>query len=144
LPNNEHESWSQKSCYTISCRGCELKKLRKIVVGGETYLWKHNYNDCDYSVPLYLLILFEKDRQAEVRVKFPLMGHPIEKCMLNSGFKATKNGMKVIINLNEPKYIAELIQFLMSNKIDFSKGKKHLFENGDQLFIEMGYALTIR
>ena len=116
-----------------------MKKLRKIVVGGETYLWKHNYNDCDYSTPLYLLILFEKDRQAEVRVKFPLMDCPIEKGMLNSGFKATKNGMEFTINLNEPKYIAELIQYLMNNKIDFSKGKKHLLENGYQLFNEMGY-----
>ena len=116
-----------------------MKKLRKIVVNGETYLWKHNYNDCDYSVPLYLLILLEKDRNIEMRVKFPLMDIAVEKCMLNSGFKATKNSREVIINLNEPKYIAEVIQYLINSKIDFSKGKKHLFENGMQLLNEMGY-----
>ena len=110
------------------------------MVNGEIYLWKHNYNNCDYSVPLCLLILLEKDRKAAVRVKFPLKDSTIEKCMLNSGFKATKNSMDVIINLNQPKYIAEIIQYLASHKMDFSTGKKHLFENGWQLFNEMGYA----
>jgi hypothetical protein len=59
--------------------------------------------------------------------------------MLNSGFVTTKNAERVIVNLNEPKYIAELIQYLINSKIDFSKDKKYLFENGEQLLNEMGY-----
>jgi len=128
---------------TYIWRCSRLKKLRKIVVHGETYLWRHNYYDCDYSVPLYLLILLEKNRTAGVRIKFPLKDiSEIEKCMLTSGFKATKNNLEVMINLNKPSYIAEIIQYLANDKIDFSKGKKHLVENGLQLLNEMGYTFV--
>jgi hypothetical protein len=88
------------------------KKLRKIVVDGKTYLWKHNYGEDYYSVPLCLRILLEENRATEIQIIFSLTDKPIEKYVLNSGFEAVKSGESVFINLNEPKYIAEIIQHL--------------------------------
>ena len=116
-----------------------LKKLRRIVVNGESFLWRWRYDGHADCLPSYLLILLENDRRAELRIKFYLTGNPIEICMLNSGFKAIKNDEEFIVNFNEPKYIAEIIQYLMENKVDFSKEKRYIFENGEQLLNEMGY-----
>ena len=117
-----------------------LKKLRKIIVGGESYLWRYRYDDYDYCLPSYLLILPEKDRGNEIRIKFPLIDKPIEKFMLNMGFKELKNGEEVLINLNEPKYVVEFLHYLFdTNKVDFSKKKRYSFEYGEELLNEMGY-----
>ena len=55
-----------------------------------------------------------------------------------------KNSLEVIINLNKPSCIAEIIQYLENDKIDFSQGRKHLYENGLQLLNEMGYDFVRR
>lgn len=121
--------------------GSKLGKLRRIVVEDEVYFWKYRYDDYDYCLPSYLLILSEKYKGAEIRIKFPLIDKPIDSFMLNSGFKAMKNGEEVIINLNEPKYVAEFIRYLLKNGVDFQKKAINIFNNGEELFEEMGYSL---
>lgn len=116
-----------------------MGKLSKIVIDNKAYKWRYRYDDHDYSQPSYLLILPEYGKKSEIRVYFSLIDKPIEKFILNCGLKAKKDGEDVVINLNQPKFISEIIIFLLSYKVDFSLEKVYKFDNGEQILKSIGY-----
>ena len=62
-------------------------------------------------------------------------------CHLNVGFLANKNGIETEININQPAFVSDLINYIIKNKVDFVKEKTYIFENAWTILDEMGYDL---
>ena len=115
-----------------------MAKIRKIVVAGKVYFWRFRYQDQNYSNTSYLLLFPEENRNFEIRISFSLLETSIEKFMLNEGFKARKENKEVIVNLNEPTYVAEFIFHFTQMGLDMTKSKTVTFE-GEALLRLLGY-----
>ncbi len=120
-----------------------MKKLRKIIVDGQEYKWKYKYDDYDYCFPTYLLILPQFDRKSEIKIIFNKLLPPLNITTLNTGVKAIRYGSEVMINLNQPGFTVELLRHLLNNDIDFSKQKRYIFENGEELLNKLGYEFDL-
>ena len=62
--------------------------------------------------------------------------------LLNSGLPATFHGKKVVINLNKPSYVSQIIHYCRENKEEISqagckRGYKHL--DGIKILQKTGY-----
>lgn len=116
------------------------KCLRKLILNEEQFLWQYYYDDLEFTnYPFsYYLIVLASNRKFEIRVLFNKLEPPM---LLNGdkGMTAIKDNREVNLNLNEPKNVKDLIEYLMKNEVDFEKQKKWLFEDGEGLFEKMGY-----
>lgn len=62
--------------------------------------------------------------------------------MLLSGSKgelARRNGEDIYINLNEPKYIREIIECLLNGIVSFKAQDKWVYNDGEELLRKLGY-----
>lgn len=113
------------------------KKFRKLVINKKEYYWTYHYDDYDYIENTYLLILPLFDKKAEIYIIFEKLFPPIHytaHCMTS----AFKNGESIIFNLNQPKFTAEFIDYIMKNKVDFTQQKRYSF-CAENLLKELGY-----
>lgn len=113
--------------------------MRKITINGELFLWRFSYSEQTYAETAFLALVSMKNRNCRIRIYFPLPAC-LEKNMLNLGFKVLKNGADVVLNLNRPKYAAEIIQVLFDySAIDLNVNKTYEFLNGFALLTKAGY-----
>lgn len=113
-----------------------MSRLRKIVVDNIEYKWLYRYDDYDYINYPYLLIVMDSCPKATLCIPFIIQDH----FMLNSGLPAIFQGKEVLINLNQPLYISQIIRQCRENGEDFQqKGYKSL--NGLNILKEIGYEI---
>lgn len=109
-------------------------KLRHIRVEDTTY----NYIVKNWGLKIFhgnfknefLKIDFEKDVSLESNLVF--LGH----------LKVYKSGGEVILNMNQPGFVKEVIIALELKAFDFSVQKQYLITNGLELLEKMGYTLN--
>lgn len=63
---------------------------------------------------------------------------PISGSPLNEGLRMAKEDLTYAVNLNQPKYVAEVLCFLLEMELDKSV-KKVQELNGNELLMRMGY-----
>lgn len=112
-----------------------MRQFRKIVVDGAAFRWLFRYDDYDYIYPSYLLFLPAGSPRAEIRVVFRGVQ---DKFPLNEGLAAIKDGEPVQINLNQPRYVAELLRHCLQQQVDFSEKPRWDFD-GYAALRELGY-----
>lgn len=113
--------------------------MRKIVVGGQTYWWSyHTVRDVYYRSALTLIT---EDRKTKWIVKFTTVDTITAGSPLNEGLRVTKEGQSYAINLNQPKYVAEVLQHVLGMGLDTSAKNVHEL-NGNELLANMGYRDT--
>lgn len=106
------------------------------------YRWRYFNDDLDFAnYPFsYLLIIPFEDNKKEIRIIFKKLIPP----MLLPGFsgnRAAKNGEECCINLNEPRYIREITEYLLEEIVDFNIKSKWTFDDGETILVNMGYQL---
>jgi hypothetical protein len=86
--------------------------FRKIVVKNKTFFWLYSFDDYDYSSDSGVIIKDqEKGKGKWVFIRFCLKNGAY--CPFNEGLSALKKAEKVVINLNRPKYIAEMLEYIL-------------------------------
>lgn len=114
-----------------------MQKFRKITVDDIDYKWLFRYDDYDYINYPYLLIVMNSCPKATLQITFAIKEH----FQLNSGLLTSYQGNKVIINLNQPLYISQIIQQCRKDGVQFEKnGYQYL--NGVKILKEIGYEIN--
>lgn len=113
--------------------------MGKIVVGGHTYWWSYQtVRDMYYRSTLTLIT---EDRKNKWIVKFTTIDTITAGSPLNEGLRVIKEGQNYAINLNQPKYVAEVLQYVLDMGLDTSAKNVHEL-NGNDLLAGMGYRDT--
>ncbi len=84
-----------------------MRKFRKIIVNNLEYKWLFRYKSYDYQKIPYLLIVAKDSPETTLRINFPIKDH----FLLNCGIPAAFHGQQVSINLNQPFFIFQMIQW---------------------------------
>lgn len=120
-------------------------KNRKITVDNQVYLWnftpKHALVNEMWISRLYFSPYDDKSKSVTCMFQSPVT-YPTG-CAFNEGFLAIRNGQKYEINLNQPKFVAEVIKFMLDKKVDFEQDKQYHFREANRLLKEMGYVEEI-
>ena len=106
------------------------QKFRKITVKNLKFLWCFSEKWMGKYWQSYLTIKLETDKQAQVIIKYLSEDTYICSNPLNTGLPVRKNQEELELNLNKPKFIAEILSYLLENEVDLTKQKKYLFANG--------------
>lgn len=116
-----------------------MAHFRKITVDDNIYMWRYSFDDYDWLMPSTLTIRTE-DKLLKIILVFPLEKSGM-KCPFNIGVDALKNGEPVKINLNQPRFTAEMIHYLFSeNIVDTSKNTQYF--NGLGILDLLGYRFS--
>ncbi len=115
-----------------------MRRFRNIIIENVEYKWLFRYDDYDYSKCPYLLIVKKSFSEETWCIYFSITNH----FLLNSGLPATFHGKKVVINLNKPSYVSQIIHYCRENKEEISqagckRGYKHL--DGIKILQKTGY-----
>ena len=105
-------------------------RKRMITVNMQVFIWNYT-NKYDPTDDTYVSrFFFSPQDRKNIRVEcfFKTKAHFFTGCHLNVGFLATKNGEVFEINFNQPGFIAELIQFILIYKVDFSKQERDVLQ----------------
>lgn len=87
------------------------------------------------------LTLITEDRKNKWIVKFTTIDTITAGSPLNEGLRVIKEGQNYAINLNQPKYVAEVLQYVLDMGLDTSAKNVHEL-NGNDLLAGMGYRDT--
>ncbi|QML58231.1 hypothetical protein NFJ77_21015 [Escherichia coli] len=116
-----------------------MAKLRKIVVAGRTWLWVYRYyyynadeGDC------YLRIISE-DKKAQILIYFRTATCHYGGCPFNDGLPALYNNVKININLNQPRFVAQLLTYVLENVLQGTPSGVIEYENGTEILQQIGY-----
>lgn len=113
-----------------------MRRFRKIIVDGVEYKWLFRYDDYDYCNAPYLLIIMKSTPKAALRINFPIAEH----FLLNSGLPAAFQGKKVVINLNQPSYVSQIIHHCRETENEIPQnGYKRL--DGIEILKQIGYEI---
>lgn len=110
--------------------------MRKIVVGGATYLWSYSTVRDFYCKSKLTLITENKD--IRFIVQFVTTDTPICGSPLNEGLRMMKDDKLYVINFNQPKYVAEVLGYILALNLDTTVKKVYDLE-GNKLLVDMGY-----
>ena len=113
-----------------------MRKFRKITVNNFEYKWFFCYKRYDYQKNPYLLIVAKDSPETTLHINFPLKDH----FMLNCGIPAAFHGQQVSINLNQPFFIAQIVQWC-SEQEDLFKQMGYQYLNGSDILKAIGYEL---
>lgn len=112
--------------------------LRKIVVNGKEYLWTYSFDDYDYQNDSSLVVK-SADKKGKLIVYFKTDKWDHGYCPFNKGVQATLNNEPVTINLNQPRFAAEIIAFVLDKlQVDCLSGTVEL-DDGIQILHDLGY-----
>lgn len=112
--------------------------LRKISVDGNDYLWSYHFDDYDYQNASQLVVK-SADKKGSLIVLFGERNPAVGYCPFNRGVEATLKGKQVTINLNQPRFVAEILtHILKEKKMDRLVGTTML-QNGIEILRDMGY-----
>lgn len=109
-------------------------KLRNITIGSITY---------KYLVGEFSLKIFNPAKNSNnefVRVNFDTRDDLYVGSLIFSGhFKTYKNDEEIILNINTPSFVKEIIIAVGIEKYDFTTQKQYQIDNGLQILEKLGY-----
>ena len=116
--------------------------FRKITVNGKTFEWRFSVDNYDLQLPSHLVF-----RAPERKLKIILYFIPddngksvqIGKCPFQTGLRAFREGEVVLINLNQPRFVAELLQYLLEVRIKPEETGIVTFSDGKEILRVLGY-----
>ncbi len=116
--------------------------FRKITVNGKTFEWRFSVDNYDWQLPSHLVF-----RAPERKLKIILYFIPddngksvqIGKCPFQTGLRAFREGEVVLINLNQPRFVAELLQYLLEVRIKPEETGIVTFSDGKEILRLLGY-----
>ncbi|MCI9399924.1 MAG: hypothetical protein HFJ07_08930 [Lachnospiraceae bacterium] len=116
--------------------------FRKITVNGKTFEWRFSVDNYDWQLPSHLVF-----RAPERKLKIILYFIPddngksvqIGKCPFQTGLRAFREGEVVLINLNQPRFVAELLQYLLEVRIKPEETGIVTFSDGKEILRVLGY-----
>lgn len=116
--------------------------FRKITVNGKTFEWRFSVDNYDWQLPSHLVF-----RALERKLKIILYFIPddnsdsvqIGKCPFQTGLRAFREGEVVLINLNQPRFVAELLQYLLEVRIKPEETGIVTFSDGKEILRVLGY-----
>ena len=116
--------------------------FRKITVNGKTFEWGFSVDNYDWQLPSHLVF-----RALERKLKIILYFIPddnsdsvqIGKCPFQTGLRAFREGEVVLINLNQPRFVAELLQYLLEVRIKPEETGTVTFSDGKEILRLLGY-----
>ena len=116
--------------------------FRKITVNGKTFEWRFSVDNYDWQLPSHLVF-----RAPERKLKIILYFIPddngksvqIGKCPFQTGLRAIREGEVVLINLNQPRFVAELLQYLLEVRIKPEETGIVTFSDGKEILRVLGY-----
>jgi len=119
-----------------------LAFFRKITVNGKTFEWRFSVDNYDWQLPSHLVF-----RAPERKLKIILYFIPddngksvqIGKCPFQTGLRAFREGEVVLINLNQPRFVAELLQYLLEVRIKPEETGIVTFSDGKEILLVLGY-----
>jgi len=96
-------------------------KNRKITIDNHVYLrnFTENHALVDEMWISRLYFSPEDDKSKSVMCMFQSPVIYPSGCAFNEGLLVTQNSQKYVLNLNQPRFIAEIIEFLLANIVDF-------------------------
>lgn len=111
--------------------------MRKIVVNGNTYFW--SYRGVKGDVSKSTLTVISDNKAIRYMFHFSTRDTYTAGNPLNEGLPMIKENEKFLINLNQPKYVAQILQSILDHDLaDYSVKKSYDF-NGNELLLSMGY-----
>lgn len=116
--------------------------FRKITVNGKTFEWRFSVDNYDWQLPSHLVF-----RAPERKLKIILYFIPddngksvqIGKCPFQTGLRVVREGEVVLINLNQPRFVAELLQYLLEVRIKPEETGIVTFSDGKEILRVLGY-----
>lgn len=109
-------------------------KLRTITVGNITY---------KYIVEMFAIKIFNPAKNSNnefVKINFDTRDDLYLGSLIFSGhFRTYKNDEELILNINTPSFVKEIMLYLGIEKYDFSTQKQYQIENGLQILEKLGY-----
>lgn len=112
-------------------------KLRTITIGNITY---------KYVVEMFSLKIFNPAKNSNnefVRVNFDTRDDLYVGSLIFSGhFKTYKNDEEIILNINTPSFVKEIIIAISMEKYDFTTQKQYQIDNGLKILEILGYEVT--
>ena len=111
-----------------------MRKFRKLVVNHLEYKWLFRYDDYDYLYSPYLLIVSQNFPKTTLSIRFPMKDH----FLLNSGMPAVFQGQSVSINLNQPFFISQIVQWC-GEQDDLFHQTGYQYLNGVDILKKIGY-----
>lgn len=116
--------------------------FRKITVNGKTFEWKFSVDDYDWQLPSHL-VFRALERKLKIILYFILDDNgesmQIGKCPFQTGLRAFREGEVVLINLNQPRFVAELLQYLLEERIKPEETGIVTFSDGKEILRVLGY-----
>ena len=99
-----------------------MRRFRKITVDNSEYKWLFRFDDYDYQNLPYLLVIMCSCPASSLKIFFPIHEH----FLLNSGLPAVLNGNAVLLNMNRPLFVSQIIEQCQKNGETFDhEGCRH-------------------
>lgn len=114
------------------------KKIKKIVVNDQTFFWYYQQYVRHLPHHTSRLLIFNKANQTHIEVFFHTEDTWTGGNPLNEGLLVVKGEERYILNLNQPKYVSELIDILLNHYKKNQLNNLHI-KNGNKFLFKMGY-----
>lgn len=115
-----------------------MSGLREITVYEQEYFWKYVFDDDDCQNDSFILVKC-KNKTGKLLVYFKKESWEYGYCPFNKGIQAMFDGQPILINLNQPRFIAEIIKYALNYlKVENLVGTLSL-DNGIEILHKLGY-----
>ena len=113
--------------------------FRKIIVESKEFLWKYSFDDADYQCDSFIVVK-TVDKKGKLVVYFRTeKADDYGRCPFNKGVLALFKNEVTIINLNQPRFVAEIISYVLEQRhLDCLVGTVEL-KNGIEILHDIGY-----
>jgi hypothetical protein len=112
------------------------KKLRHITIGTIKY---------NYVVGEFLLKIFNPKKNTNndfIKINFDTKDDLYVGSLIYSGhFKTYKNDEELILNINEPSFVKDVILAIDIEKYDFISKKQYVIDEGIKILEKIGYVV---
>jgi len=115
-----------------------MAKLRKIVVNDQEWLWKYSFDDYDYQNDSFL-VAKSADKKGKLVIYFTTYKWEYGYCPFNKGVEAVFQNQPVIINLNQPRFISEIIAFALKRLQTDCLSETVEITDGIEILHDLGY-----
>lgn len=112
--------------------------FRKIVVDEREFEWKFTFDDYDMMENSHL-VFRSGDKRLKIMVYFRTGGFEAGYCPFNFGVDAIKDGQAMSINLNQPRFAAEILRYVLNSRTGTAAQGIFPYRDGIQILKELGY-----
>lgn len=118
--------------------------LRKIVVKERTFTWSYHFDDHDYQCDSKIVIK-DCSRKGKLIIRFRTENFEHGYCPFNEGLSATRADERIIINMNRPKFIAEILTYVLDIRLhDNGFDTTHEYKDGLEILNDLGYTFNYK